>query len=155
MATTLLAGKRTAMRMTLTLLALTLVGAAAPVSAADLIFADSFESCCTQGLTLGGTVTGLTGAGLVLHLAAGAVNHNQSVPVQSGTPQQYTFSQSVPQGTSYLVTITTQPDGQSCTLSNATGTMGNTAINDIDAVCVDEPAGLLWDSGWWDHKDWQ
>ena len=143
------------MRMTLTLLALALAGAVASASAADLIFADSFEPCCTQGATLGGTVTGLTGDGLVLHLAAGAVNHNQSVPAQGGTPQQYIFSQSVPPGTAYLATITTQPDGQSCTLSNASGTMGNTAINNIDAVCLDEPAGLVWDDGWWDDKDWQ
>ena len=139
------------MRMILPLLVLGLAGAVAPAGAAERIFADGFESCCT----LGGTVTGLTGTGLVLHLAAGAINEDKPVSAQDGTPRLYTFSHSVPQGTGYTVTITTHPTGQSCTLINATGTMGTMRVENIDATCVAGPAGLNWDDGAWDDANWQ
>ena len=139
------------MRLTLLFLALGLAGVAVPASAAERIFANGFEPCCT----LGGTVTGLTGAGLVLHLSAGAVNEDKPIAAQGGAARLYTFSHSVPQGTAYSVSITTQPAGQNCTLTNAGGSMGTTPVDNIDATCVAGPAGLVWDDGAWDETKWQ
>ena len=141
------------MRVILPLIAIALVlaGAAAPASATDRIFADGFESCCT----LGGEVSGLTGNGLVLHLAAGAISEDKPVSANGGGLRLYTFAHTAPAGTAYTVTITTQPTGQICTLSNASGSMPSTPVTNINATCVAGPAGLDWDDGAWDDADWQ
>ena len=130
------------------LLALSLVGVAPSASAAERIFADGFEPCCN----LGGEVTSLTGSGLVLHLVAGVVNESKPVTANGGALRLYTFSHTVPTGTSYAVTIATQPSGQTCTLANGSGTMGSTSVYDINVNCG---GGLIWDEGQWDDANWQ
>ena len=142
---------RTSMRMILPLLALGMIGAAASASASDRIFADGFEPCCS----LGGEVSGLTGNGLVLHLDAGAISEDKPVPANGGGPRLYTFFNSAPAGTAYTVTITTQPSSQTCTLSNASGSMASTPVININATCVAEPLDLNWDDGNWDDANWQ
>ncbi len=139
------------MRMILPLLALSLAGAVTPAVADDRLFADGFEPCCT----LGGEVSGLTGNGLVLHLAAGVISEDKSVPANGGELRLYTFAHTAPPGVTYSVTITTQPSGQSCTLSNASGTMPSAPVININATCLAGPAGLNWDDGAWDDADWQ
>mgnify|MGYP007041118030 CR=1 FL=1 len=155
------------MRMILPLVALGLLGALASADAADRIFvggvdhildgetdrifADGFEPCCT----LGGEVSGLTGNGLVLYLATDAFSESRPVSANGGAPRLYTFSHTAPPGTAYVVSITTQPSGQTCTLSNATGTMPNIPIDNINATCVAGPPNLVWDDGAWDDADWQ
>lgn len=155
------------MRMIMPLLALALVGAVASASAvensfakgfyrpfgegADRIFADGFEACCT----LGGEVSGLTGSGLVLHLDAGSISENKLVAADGGGLRLYTFAHTAPPTTAYAVTVMTQPSGQTCTLNNASGTMGSTPVDNINATCVDGPASLVWDDGKWDDANWQ
>ena len=68
------------MRTALSILVLGLAGAAEPACAADRIFTDGFEPCCT----LGGEVSGLTGTGLVLHLAAAAISEDKPVTANGG-----------------------------------------------------------------------
>ena len=58
--------------------------------------------------TIGGTVTGLTGAGLVLQDNGG---DNLTV---SANATSFTFSTAVASGGAYSVTVLTQPAGQSC-----------------------------------------
>jgi hypothetical protein len=72
---------------------------------------------CTPALyTISVAVTGLTGTGLVFQDNGG---DNLSVPT-SGT---YPFATQIASGSTYNVTILTQPSGQSCSLgSNAAGT---------------------------------
>lgn len=140
-----------AMRMILLSFALSLAVVTASASAADRIFADGFEPCCT----LGGEVSGLSGNGLVLHLAAGTVSEDKPVSAQGGALRLYTFANSAPPGTGYVVTITTQPISQTCTLVNATGTLVSTPVDNINATCVAGPAVLNWDDGTWDDADWQ
>ncbi len=139
------------MRMILSLLAFGLAGAVTPAVAADRIFADSFEACCT----LGGEVSGLTGNGLVLHLAAVAISEDKLVSANDGGLRLYTFADTAPPGTAYTVTITTQPTGQTCTLTNASGTMASSPVTNINAACVAGPEDLIWDDGAWDDADWQ
>lgn len=111
----------------------------------DRLFANGFDPCCQ----LGGTVTGLSGGSLVLHLSAGAINENRSI-ARNGP---YRFAASIPPGTAYTVSIDTQPNGQSCGLANATGTMGSTSIDTADASCGASP-DLIWNQGNW-GQDWQ
>lgn len=80
-----------------------------------------------ETVTIGGTVTGLTGAGLVLQ-----VNGGDDKPIVSDGA--FSFPTPIAKDASYLVTVLTQPTNPSemCTLSNDTGT----ASADIDNVIV-------------------
>ena len=132
-------------------LALCLAGAVAPVAATERIFADGFEPCCS----LGGEVSSLTGTGLVVRLAAGAISEDKSIAANGGELRLYTFTHTAPPGIAYAVTITTQPSGQICTLTNASGTMTSTPMDNINATCVTGPASLNWAGGNWNDANWQ
>ena len=68
--------------------------------------------------SLGGTVSGLAGTGLVLH------NGTESLPITANGP--YAFATLVGTGGSYAVTVATQPTNpsQTCTVANPTGMVG-------------------------------
>ncbi|HMC36202.1 MAG TPA: hypothetical protein VKH65_17420, partial [Myxococcales bacterium] len=76
-------------------------------------------SCATNSFTVGGTVSGLTGSGLVLRN-----NGGNNLPI--GGNGAFTFTTAIPSGTTYAVTVLTQPSApaQTCTLSSASGTVG-------------------------------
>jgi hypothetical protein len=91
---------------------------------------------CEPGMyTIGGTITGLDTLTLVLELDGA-----QDVSLaQFGTT--YMFSQPVPSGTAYTVTIKQQPSTQMCTFdSNGTtsvsGTVVDANITNLDVTCV-------------------
>jgi hypothetical protein len=65
--------------------------------------------------TIGGNVSGLTGAGLVLQDNDG---NNLSVTASGN----FAFSIALDSGAVYSVTILTQPSGQNCSVTNASGT---------------------------------
>jgi len=82
--------------------------------------------CVTSAYTIGGTVSGLTGTGLVLQNNGG----NDRAISADGV---FTFSTALANGAAYGVTVLTQPSGQSCTIANGTGTVSanvtNVAVN--------------------------
>jgi environmental stress-induced protein Ves len=78
--------------------------------------------------TVGGTITGLAGPGLVLLL-----NGGNALPVAAaGT--SFTFP-AVASGTSYTVAVGTQPGNQTCTVSNGTGTVGTAPVTSVAVNC--------------------
>jgi hypothetical protein len=82
--------------------------------------------------TIGGTAVGVKGQ-LVLR------NGPELLPVNS--PGPFTFATRVVSGTSYSVTIETQPDNQSCHVGNGSGTVGTANVTDIVVTCRDiEPS---------------
>ncbi len=76
--------------------------------------------------TIGGSVTGLTDAGLVLQNNGG---DNLSVSANGS----FTFATPVAQGGAYAVDVLAQPTGQTCTVTNGSGT----ANADVTGVQVD------------------
>ena len=138
------------MRMILPLLAPSLAGAMASTDAADRIFANGFEPCCT----LGGEVVGLSGNGLMQHLAVGAISEDKTITASGGEPLLYTFVRNAPPGSAYTVTISAQPSGQICTLASASGSMPSAPETDINVTCIAGPASLNWDDGSWDDANW-
>jgi hypothetical protein len=84
-------------------------------------------TCITNTYDLGGSVSGLTGAGLVL------VNGPDRVSVAPGATS-FIMSK-VGDGYPYGVTVLTQPANQTCTVNNGTGTMGAAAVNNIQVSC--------------------
>jgi 6-phosphogluconolactonase len=80
------------------------------------------------GYNVGGTVTGLSGSGLVLQLNGGSNIGFSS----SGT---FTFSSGIDQGGAYSVTVRTQPSGQTCSVHNGSGTIGTADISNVIVNC--------------------
>jgi len=86
---------------------------------------------CVPVFTLGGSVSGLQGTGLVL-----ANNLTDTVGVSGTGNVSFTFPTPQPSGASYSVTIKTQPANppQICVVVNGTGTMTSN-INTVGIVC--------------------
>ena len=86
-----------------------------------------------QQYTIGGTVNGLSGSGLVLQ-ATGA----STVTVSSNGPFQ--FPTAVASGTAYTVSVRTQPanPSQTCTASGATasGTVSGANVTNVEITCT-------------------
>jgi 6-phosphogluconolactonase len=80
------------------------------------------------GYTIGGTVTGLSGKGLVLQLNGGS-----NIGFSSGGT--FTFSSGIDQGGAYSVTVQTQPSGQTCSVHNGSGTIGTADISNVIVNC--------------------
>lgn len=89
-------------------------------------------ACAANTYTISGTVTGLTGTGLVLTngsdqatVAAGDANGNAG----------FTFPTQVADGTVYGIAVLTQPAGQTCSVSNGTATMGGAPVTNVQVAC--------------------
>ncbi|KTD14702.1 transmembrane protein [Legionella hackeliae] len=85
-------------------------------------------TCATNAYTVGGTVSGLSGT-VVLQNNGGdnlMLNSNGS----------FTFNTPVAQGAPYSVTVFTQPTGQTCSVTNGSGTIGGTNVTNVGVNCV-------------------
>jgi subtilisin-like proprotein convertase family protein len=81
----------------------------------------------TVTYSVGGTVTGLTGAGLVLR-----VNGAGNLAIAAGG--SFAFASPIPAGTIYTVTVFAQPAGQTCTVANGSGTV-TAPVTNIAVTC--------------------
>ena len=103
-----------------------------------LCFSALFSGCGGGGsptvkvvsYTIGGTLSGLTGKGLVLQNTGG-----NNLTVSANGP--FTFSSPISSGSAYSVTVLTQPSSpaQICAVSNATGMAGANVTN-VQVVCT-------------------
>lgn len=87
-------------------------------------------------VTVGGSVSGLAGTGLVLSLNGGA----QTLPVSAnGT---FAFNTAIVEGAPYNVAVQTQPSSppQTCNVNNGSGTAGQSNISNIAVNCVTNQA---------------
>jgi hypothetical protein len=97
-------------------------------------------ACIIDSYTIGGTITGLTGAGLVL--ANGSTGGQLAVTLPT-TPTTTPLTYSLPPvfyGQTYSLAIIKQPTGQVCTVTNPTGTMGDAKVENINITCVAAPS---------------
>ncbi len=112
---------------------------------------------CTNGTgyTAGGTVSGLTGS-VVLEDNGGddlSVSANGS----------FTFPTPLAAGAAYTVTVLTNPAGQTCTVTNGSGTVGSADVTNVAVACTTVSAGPVSDdfnradgslgSAWTDMSD--
>jgi len=86
---------------------------------------------CTQLYAIGGTITGLHDAGLVLQDNGG---DNLTVAVEATS---FTFANPLASGSAYSVTVLTQPTGENCTVTNGSGRVSTDALN-ASVICVGE-----------------
>jgi hypothetical protein len=84
-------------------------------------------TCATNTHTVGGTVSGLSGT-LVLQNNGG----DNKILIANGA---YVFTTAIDYGNAYNVTVLTQPTGQTCSVSNGSGTISGN-VTDADISCV-------------------
>jgi hypothetical protein len=88
-------------------------------------------TCVTNTYTVGGSVGGLTGSGLVLSLNSGAQTLNVSA---NGS---FTFPTAINSGANYAVTVQTQPNtpAQTCGITNGTGVVSSANVTNVGVTC--------------------
>jgi N-acetylneuraminic acid mutarotase len=92
--------------------------------------------CSDQDYTLGGTITGLNGSGLVLSAGTDTVT-------VAANATSFTLPTPVPYGSAYTVGIAAEPAGLTCSVSSgATGTMPASNVNTVAVVCSDKAYAL-------------
>lgn len=104
-----------------------LTGASGTISGTNVTNVD--VQCHANSYSVGGTVSGLTGSGLILKNSGG---DNLSVSTNS----IFTFASKVADGNSYAVTVGTQPSGQTCVVTdNASGTISGADVTNVAVRC--------------------
>jgi 6-phosphogluconolactonase (cycloisomerase 2 family) len=91
---------------------------------------DSSSTPATTPYTIGGTISGLTSGSLVLKNNGGdalTINANSTT---------FTFATALASGTSYAVTVGTQPNGLTCSVSNGTGTVASANVINVTITCA-------------------
>jgi beta-lactam-binding protein with PASTA domain/N-acetylneuraminic acid mutarotase len=86
------------------------------------------------GITIGGTISGLTAAGLQLQ------NNGADTLSVAANATSFTFATAIASGAAYAVSVKTQPSGQSCTVANGTGTAGSSSVSNVTVACTSNPA---------------
>ena len=80
-------------------------------------------------VTIGGNVTGLAGSGLVLQN-----NYTDDLPID--VDGGFTFDTPLIPGSSYNVTVLTQPEGQTCEVQNGNGTVPTEDVTNVVVTCT-------------------
>lgn len=93
---------------------------------------DNTDAVATPVLySVGGSVSGLAGTGLVLR-------NNGGDDLAIGANGAFTFATRLAVGTGYAVTVSSNPTGptQTCTVANGSGTMGTGNVTNVSVTCV-------------------
>jgi len=120
----------------------TCVLAASTGTITDANVSNVVATCTTSQYTVGGSLGGLIGSGLVLQDNGG----NDLALTSNGS---FVFSTAVASGSSYAVTIETQPTNpaQTCVLSGGDGTIGGANVSNVVATCTISPGRFAYVSG--------
>jgi hypothetical protein len=96
-----------------------------------------------SSFTIGGTVSGLlTGNSVVLQ-----DNGGNATTLSANTA--FTFGTALASGSTYAVTVLTQPSGQTCTVSNGDGTVATADVTNVAVTCTTASSAgqWTWESG--------
>lgn len=111
----------------------TVVGGSGTVANADVT--NISVNCSTpdaQSFAIRGTVSGLTGSGLVLQNEGGDT-------LSIAADGQFSFATPLATGSTYTVTVLTQPSNptQTCSVNNNHGTVGTQDVTNVSVTCSD------------------
>ncbi len=89
------------------------------------------QVACTssQTYTIGGTISGLASGKSVTLL------DNGGDALTLTAIGAFTFHTPLPSGATYDVTVGTQPSGETCTVTNGSGTVGNSNVTNVTVAC--------------------
>ena len=93
-------------------------------------------SGATDVFTIGGDVAGLSGAGLVL-------TDNGADDRAITSNGAFTFATPLASAASYHVTVKTQPSGQTCSVSNGSGSIAGANVTNVQVTCSSGAAPSL------------
>ena len=94
---------------------------------------------CGGGVySVGGTVSGLSGTVVLQD------NGGDNLSVTASGP--FTFATSLASGAAYSVTVNTNPSGQTCTVSNGSGTVAAANVTGVAVSCAANAAGTASDN---------
>ncbi|WP_440877502.1 hypothetical protein [Thalassotalea sp. PLHSN55] len=95
-------------------------------------------SCVTDTFTVGGSVTGLSGAGLTLQ-------NNAGDDLAISADGDFTFATEVEDEGAYAITVSAQPStpAQTCTVEMGAGTIANANVTDAAIRCVTDTLTLV------------
>ncbi len=93
-----------------------------------------FGSTPPPTYTIGGSVSGLAGSGLVLQQ-----NGGDDLPISADGP--FAFATPLGEGSAYSVTVSVQPSdpAQTCTVTHGSGTVAGADVTDIEVTCTTTP----------------
>ncbi|QJE00360.1 hypothetical protein HH212_10275 [Massilia forsythiae] len=109
----------------------------AKATAGQFASIDVRYACVINGFNVGGSITNLTGDGLVL--TNGSTAGATAAPAKGST--SYVLSLKSAYGSTYGVTVLTQPTGQTCTVTNNVGTIDDAvetagSVSNVNVNCV-------------------
>jgi N-acetylneuraminic acid mutarotase len=89
-------------------------------------------ACTTNSYTIGGTVSGLSGTGLVLQ-----DNLGNNLPISAGATS-FTFTTAIASGGTYSATVFSQPSSpaQTCGITSGNGTITNANVKSVQVTCT-------------------
>lgn len=87
-------------------------------------------NCSINSYFIGGTVSGMTGSDQVVLQN----NNTDNLTVPANGPFQ--FATAIAQNSSYSVTVLTNPPNKTCSVSNATGTVGAGNVTNVTVSCT-------------------
>jgi hypothetical protein len=85
----------------------------------------------TATYSIGGSVSGLSGSVVLQNNGGGDLTVSTNGP--------FTFAAQLTGGATYAVTVKTNPSGQTCSVSNGSGTVGSTNVTNVAVTCVTTP----------------
>ena len=95
----------------------------------------------SSSFTVGGSLSGMgTGKSIVLQNNAG-----DNLTLTSNA--SFTFATALANGAAYAVTVLTQPNGHTCTVSNGSGTVSGANVTNVTVSCVGQPSDNFGISG--------
>jgi hypothetical protein len=104
----------------------TVTGGSGVVGSANVT--DVQVACASAAFTLGGTISGLTGNGLVL------ANGTDTTSPAPGAAT-FTFPTKLASADSFTVTVFAQPAGETCVVSNGTGVILTSSVTNVVVNC--------------------
>lgn len=104
----------------------TVTGGSGVVGSANVT--DVQVACASAAFTLGGTISGLTGNGLVL------ANGTDTTSLAPGAAT-FTFPTKLASADSFTVTVFAQPAGETCVVSNGTGVILTSSVTNVVVNC--------------------
>jgi len=94
---------------------------------------DPFPKDPAAAFSVGGTVSGLKGEGLILQN-----NGGDDLPIESDGA--FVFAEPLGAGADYAVTVAATPDGQICSVKNGEGTIAGSNVTHVSVSCEDDAA---------------
>jgi hypothetical protein len=87
--------------------------------------------------TVGGTVSGLTGTGLVIQ------DNGTDDLVVAANVNSFVFATALSNGAAYAATVKTPPAGQTCTITNSSGTVAGANVTNVAVACTTSITGVV------------